>query len=76
MDIFRVAGDFITAVLMIFTSTGWPPAASGAFWMMVGLWGIVSILFEDETPRGIPGLDVIVDYQREIAAKKQVQGKD
>ena len=75
MDFFPVAGDLTTAALLMFTSTGWPPAATGAFWIMVGLWGIVSILFDDETPRGIPGLDVILAYQRDAAEKKQQQEK-
>jgi hypothetical protein len=68
MDILRVAGEVVTAMLLLFTSTAWPPAATGAFWAMVGFWGVVSVLFDDETPRGIPGLDVIYAYR--AAAEK------
>ncbi len=60
MDIVRVAGDLVTAMLLLFTSTGWPPAAAGAFWILLAAWGVVSVLFDDETPRGIPGLDIIM----------------
>jgi hypothetical protein len=63
VDLFRVAGEMVTAVLLLFASTAWPPAATGAFWAMVGFWGVVSVLFDDETPRGIPGLDVIYAYR-------------
>jgi hypothetical protein len=36
-----------------------PPIGSGAFWSIVGLYGVVSILFDDETPRGIPGIEYL-----------------
>jgi len=71
---FGVAGDLVTAVLLIFTSTAWPPAATGAFWAMAGLWGIVSIFFDDEIPRGIPGLEEINEY-RAAAEKYQKEQK-
>jgi len=35
-----------------------PPTGSGAFWAIVTFYGVVSILFDDETPRGVPGMDV------------------
>jgi hypothetical protein len=31
--------------------------ATGAFWIIVAFYGVVSILFDDETPRGVPGID-------------------
>jgi hypothetical protein len=74
MDSFGVAGDLVIAVLVIFTSTAWPPAATGAFWAMAGLWGIVSIFFDDEIPRGIPGLEEINEY-RAAAEKYQKEQK-
>jgi len=74
MDSFGVAGDLVTAVLLIFTSTAWPPAATGAFWAMAGLWGIVSIFFDDEIPRGIPGLEEINEY-RAASEKYQKEQK-
>jgi hypothetical protein len=74
MNSFGMAGDLVIAVLLIFTSTAWPPAATGAFWAMAGLWGIVSIFFDDEIPRGIPGLEEINEY-RAAAEKYQKEQK-
>jgi hypothetical protein len=34
-----------------------PPVGTGAFWIIVAFYGVVSILFDDETPRGVPGID-------------------
>ena len=34
-----------------------PPVSTGAFWAIVAFYGVVSILFDDETPRGVPGMD-------------------
>ena len=69
MDSFQAAGNLITALLMMGLSTGWPPVAAGAFWVMVGLWGIVSILFDDEVQRGIPGIEEINAYRAAAEAK-------
>jgi hypothetical protein len=41
---------------------------------MAGLWGIVSIFFDDEIPRGIPGLEEINEY-RAAAEKYQKEQK-
>ena len=58
MDSFQAAGELVTALFMILFSVTWPPAAPGAFWMLVGVWGFVSILFDDEISRGTPGIDL------------------
>ena len=68
MDL-SAAGDLITMLIMMGISTGWPPAAGGAFWVMIGLWGIVSILFDDEVPRGSPGLEEINEIRARAEAK-------
>jgi hypothetical protein len=34
-----------------------PPLGTGAFWTIVAFYGVVSVLFDDETPRGVPGID-------------------
>ena len=75
MDSFTVAGDLITALIMMGLSVGWPPAAAGSFWLVVGLWGIVSIFFDDEVPRGIPGLEEMNEYRERAAAKYQREHK-
>jgi len=75
LDSIQAAGDLITALIMMGISTGWPPVAAGSFWVIVGLWGIVSILFDDEVPRGIPGLDEINAYRAAAEARYQKQTK-
>ncbi len=34
-----------------------PPVGTGAFWAIVAFYGVVSVLFDDETPRGVPGIE-------------------
>jgi hypothetical protein len=71
LDSIQAAGDLITVLIMLGISTGWPPVAAGAFWVIVGLWGIVSIFFDDEVPRGIPGLEEMNEIRATSAAKYQ-----
>ncbi len=51
------AGDLLMAMVVIATTAGFPPLGSGAFWGIVTLWGIITVLFDDETPRGVPGME-------------------
>ena len=67
----QAAGNLITAMLMMAFSTGWPPVAAGSFWIVVGLWGVVSIFFDDEVPRGIPGLEEMNEIRAAAEAKHQ-----
>ena len=75
MDSIQAAGDLITALLMMGLSTGWPPVAAGSFWLVIGLWGLVSIFFDDEVPRGIPGLEEINEHLARAEAKYQRERK-
>jgi hypothetical protein len=75
LDSFQAAGNLISALLMMGLSSGWPPAAAGAFWAIVGLWGLVSILFDDEVQRGIPGIEEINAYREAAEAKYQREHK-
>lgn len=75
MDSFQAAGDLITALLTMGLSTGWPPVAAGSFWVIVGFWGLVSILFDDEVQRGIPGIEEINAYREAAEAKYQREHK-
>lgn len=75
MDILRAAGDLVTAMLVMFTSTGWPPAAAGAFCILLTAWGVISVLFDDETPRGIPGLDIMMPGRFEEKPDKTESGQ-
>jgi hypothetical protein len=45
------------AALILGAATSFPPIGTGAFWTIVAFYGVVSILFDDETPRGVPGID-------------------
>ena len=42
---------------------------------MVGFWGLVSILFDDEVQRGIPGIEEINAYREAAEAKYQREHK-
>jgi len=75
LDSIQAAGDLITALLMMGLSTGWPPVAAGSFWLVIGLWGLVSIFFDDEVPRGIPGLEEINEHLARAEAKYQRERK-
>ena len=55
-DLWR-AGELAQSMVLIATTAGLPPFSSGAFWGIMTLWGIVTILFDDETPRGVPGVE-------------------
>jgi hypothetical protein len=68
MDL-SAAGDLIAMLIMMGISSGWPPVAAGSFWVMVAVWGVVSILFDDEVPRGIPGLEEINEIRARAEAK-------
>lgn len=69
MESIQAAGDLITVLLMMGLSTGWPPVAAGSFWLVIGLWGLVSIFFDDEVPRGIPGLEEINEHLARAEAR-------
>ena len=49
--------DAIATLLAGATTAAFPPIGTGAFWTIVAFYGVVSILFDDETPRGVPGMD-------------------
>ena len=49
--------DAIAMLLAAATTAALPPVSTGAFWTIVAFYGVVSILFDDETPRGVPGID-------------------
>ncbi len=70
-----MAGDQIIAFLLIVTGAAGPPVATGSFWIMIAIWGVVSVLFDDETVRGIPGLDEI-DWFRAAAEEKRRQRRE
>ena len=49
--------DAIASLVVGATTAAFPPVGTGAFWIIVAFYGVVSILFDDETPRGVPGID-------------------
>ncbi|MGA6971999.1 MAG: hypothetical protein WBY93_10250 [Candidatus Binatus sp.] len=50
--------DTIAALLAEAIAAAFPPVGTGAFWTIVAFYGVVSILFDDETPRGVPGMEL------------------
>jgi hypothetical protein len=67
MSELTIAGDLMVTLLMAATSFGWPPLATGGLWITAGLFALVSIFFDDETPRGNPGIDYAVLAERTAA---------
>ncbi|MGH7863692.1 MAG: hypothetical protein ACREQB_01785 [Candidatus Binataceae bacterium] len=59
MNELDTARQVVGALFAAATSLGWPPITTGAFWALAGVYGVVSVFFDDEAVRGTPGLDVI-----------------
>ncbi len=49
--------DAIVTLVVAAATAAFPPVGTGAFWTIVAFYGVVSVLFDDETPRGVPGID-------------------
>jgi len=49
--------DAIVTLVVGAATAAFPPVGTGAFWTIVAFFGVVSVLFDDETPRGVPGID-------------------
>ncbi len=59
IEALRLAQNMVPTVLKLMMSTAWPPTETGAFWAIIAVYGVVSVLFDDETPRGVPGMEDI-----------------
>jgi hypothetical protein len=60
-------GDVYMAILALASGLGYPPFSTGAFWAIAAAWGVVSVIFDDENPRGVPGLGEV----REILQQRR-----
>jgi hypothetical protein len=49
--------DVMAMLVGTAASAAFPPFGTGAFWAIVAFYGVISVLFDDETPRGVPGMD-------------------
>jgi hypothetical protein len=65
-------GDVFMAILALAGGLGYPPFSAGAFWAIAAAWGVVSVFFDDESPRGVPGLEEV----REILQHRHDAHKD
>jgi hypothetical protein len=65
MQELQLAQQLVNSLLLLAATAFWPPVGTGAFWTMVGIYGVVSILFDDETRRGIPGIEYLREPGRE-----------
>jgi hypothetical protein len=54
-------GEVLLAVLTMACGLGYPPFSTGAFWAIAAAWGIISVIFDDESARGVPGLEEVRD---------------
>jgi len=55
----QIARELVSTLLMLAGVMVWPPATTGPFWLMAALYALVSIFFDDETPRGVPGIELM-----------------
>ena len=53
----QIARELVTTLLMLAGVIVWPPVTTGPFWVIAALYAVVSIFFDDETPRGVPGIE-------------------
>ena len=49
--------DAVAMLVAAAAGAALPPVGTGAFWAIVAFYGVVSVLFDDETPRGVPGIE-------------------
>lgn len=49
--------DALATLLLSAVTAALPPFTTGAFWIAVAFYGVVTILFDDENKRGVPGID-------------------
>jgi hypothetical protein len=56
-------GHMIRGLVAAYATAAFPPIGTGPFWIIVCFYGVVTVLFDDETPRGIPGIDVILELR-------------
>lgn len=57
MDLLQTLNEVIPRLPMLVLAITWPPMLTGAFWATVGVFALLSVFFDDETPRGNPGID-------------------
>lgn len=69
MAALQLAQDLVTTLLMMGTTAVWPPTTTGAFWITVGVFAVVSIFFDDETPRGNPGINYSLSASHSLAER-------
>ncbi len=64
-------GHMMRQLAAAYATAAIPPIGTGSFWIMVCFYGVVSVLFDDETPRGIPGIDVIYQLRPDFNRDNQ-----
>ncbi len=62
----EIVTQMIATIAVLAASVGYPPVGAGAFWILVAFYGVISVLFDDETPRGIPGIEEIYALRPEF----------
>ena len=60
---------------MMAATMAWPPFGMGAFCTLLGVYGVVSVLFDDETQRGIPGIEYLNSAKRGFPSKAATDRK-
>ena len=53
--------DVIAMLAGAVMTAAFPPYGTWAFWTIVAIYGVISVLFDDETPRGVPGIEYLYE---------------
>ncbi len=64
-------GAMLRELFAAYAVAAFPPIGTGSFWIVACLYGVVSVLFDDETPRGVPGIDVIYQMRPDFNRDNQ-----
>jgi len=57
MEALQTASAAVYQLPLLLLAITWPPIVTGAFWALAAVFALLSVFFDDETPRGNPGVD-------------------
>jgi hypothetical protein len=57
MEALQTASAAVYQLPMLLLAITFPPVVTGAFWAIAAVFALLSVFFDDEAPRGNPGVD-------------------